>query len=506
MSKGAVAAGHVLTAEAAAHALREGGNAVDAAVAAAWMACVVEPVLASPGGGGFAMVRAPEAGRVAAEDGTEPAAGDVVLCDFFVQTPGMARPEAEFRAVEADFGTTTQIFHIGPGSVAVPGFVPGLFALHERFGRLPMPVLLTPAQEVAARGHEVNAFQAFLFTVVAPILTDTPEARALFAPAGRLLGEGERLVNPDLAHLLSRLAAGGVAAWEEEVAPALLSLTAARGHLREEDLTAYTPCFRKPLEAEIAGGRAWLNPPPAAGGVMIALAVQALTSLADEHGNRGGCRPCDWALALNAADRARREAGHDVLALLSRLNPPAYRGTTHISVVDGEGMACAMTVSNGEGNGQIVPGYGFMPNNMLGEEDVNPDGAEGWPRGVRLSSMMAPTLAMRADGGFLALGSGGSNRIRSVIFLVLQRLLRHGEPLDVAVGAPRLHVERGHVDAEPGFSEAEYRALAALFPDHRFWREKSLFFGGCHAVERAAGGELRACGDARRAGHGVVVG
>ncbi|HFB99075.1 MAG TPA: Gamma-glutamyltranspeptidase, partial [Bryobacterales bacterium] len=165
----------------------------------------------------------------------------------------------------------------------------------------------------------------------------------------------------------------------------------------------------------------------------------------------------------------------------------------------------AMTISNGEGNGQIVPGFGFMPNNMLGETDVNPHGAAGWPRGVRLSSMMAPSLAADGGGAWFALGSGGSNRIRSVIFLMLQRLLVRGAPLAAAVAAPRLHVEEGHLDFEPGFDEAEAARLTALFADHRAWPEKSLFFGGCHAVARGADGTPVAAGDARRAGHGEVI-
>ncbi len=494
MAQGAVAAGHALTVQAAAEILRAGGNAVDAAVAAAWMACVVEPVLASPGGGGFAMVHAPGGGADVA------GMGETAVCDFFAQTPGQAREGADFRAVEADFGTTRQTFHIGPGSVAVPGFVPGLFALHERYGRRPMAALLAPARQVAAEGHAVNAFQAFLFTVVAPILTDTAEVRALFAPVGALLKEGEQLVNPELARLFERLAAGGLAAWQEEVVPALLSVVGKDGHLRQEDFEAYAPCWRAPLETAIGGGRAWLNPPPAAGGVMVALAAQALSEIGDD-----GCRPCAWAQALDVADMARRAAGDDVMALFARLHPPAHKGTTHISVVDSHGLACAMTVSNGEGNGQIVPGFGFMPNNMLGEADVNPHGAQGWPEGVRLSSMMAPTIAERADGSFLALGSGGSNRIRSVIFLVLQRLLRSGEPLEDAIAAPRLHVEDGHLDVEPGFSQAEREALAALFPDHRFWPSTSLFFGGCHAVERTPDNGLHAHGDSRRAGYAAIL-
>ena len=483
-TQGAVAAGHELTARAGRFALEEGGNAVDAAIAAAWMACVAEPVLASPGGGGFAMI---------AEKGDAPR-----VCDFFAQTPKRAASLADFHAIEADFGTTTQTFHIGLGSTATPGFVPGLFALHARAGRLPMRDLLAPAAAIARAGHKVNAFQAFLTRVIAPILLHTDEARALFAPSGALPEEGESFANPALARFLELLADGGLTAYENEAVPAMLEGQDAAGHLTPEDFSAYEVCWRAPLEARIGSGRAWLNPPPAASGALIALALELMN-------DDPACPPCAWAGALDGADCARRDCGHDLRALMARLGPPAHRGTTHISTLDEDGRACALTISNGEGNGHVVSGLGFMLNNMLGEADVNPAGARGWPRDTRLSSMMAPTLARAADGTLFALGSGGSNRIRSVIFLMLNRLLAQGMPLAAAIEAPRLHVEAGHLDFEPGFTPGEARALSAAFPDHRAWDEKSLFFGGCHAVRRAQDGTFSACGDARRAGAAEII-
>ncbi len=484
---GAVAAGHELTVKAARHALEEGGNATDAACAAAWMACVVEPVLASPGGGGFAMV---------AENGATPQ-----LCDFFARTPLHVNPDADFHAIEADFGTTTQTFHIGPGSTATPGFVPGIFALHGRHGRLPMARLIAPAAVIARRGHTVNAFQARLARIISPILLASEGTRALFAPSGGLLTEGQMLANPDLARFLESLAEGGPDWYMAEAVPRMLTLQHGAGHLREEDFEDYAPEWRTPLREKAADGLVWLNPPPAASGVMIALANRKAEK--EEHPDE--CRPCIWAAALDHADRLRRDSGHDLDALAARLGPPSSRGTTHISVIDGEGGACALTVSNGEGNGHVVPGLGFMPNNMLGEEDVNPAGRSGWPTGVRLSSMMAPTIARGEDGTLHVLGSGGSNRIRSVIFLVLRRLMALRQTLAEAVEAPRLHVEAGHLDFEPGFLRTEAEALARMFPDHREWKEHSMFFGGCHAVSRRRDGTLEACGDPRRSGSADVM-
>ncbi|HHN67644.1 MAG TPA: gamma-glutamyltransferase, partial [Thermopetrobacter sp.] len=282
---GAVAAGHELTVAAAKQALAAGGTAVDAAVAAAWMACVAEPVLASPGGGGFAMVGA---------------AGETpVLCDFFAQTPKWRNPQAVFGAAGCDFGDATQVFHVGHGSTATPGFVPGLFALHERFGRLPMAALIGPAAQAAARGFTVTPFQEYLMGVVESILGHSASARRVFLPRGRLPKAGERFANPDLAAFLRLLAGGGLAAHAEDVIPRILGQQRAAGHLRDDDVADYAVAWRAPLRVQRGDGVVWLNPPPAAGGVMIALALAAL----DEAGMRD-CPAGAMAAALAAADDA----------------------------------------------------------------------------------------------------------------------------------------------------------------------------------------------------------
>ena len=493
---GAIACGHALTARAAEEMLRSGGNAVDAAIAAAAMACVVEPVLAGPAGGGFAMV---QAGADAAPQ----------LCDFFCQTPRQCNADAVVEAAEADFGDTTQVFHIGPGTVAPSNFIEGLAELHQRHGRLPWQALFAPAIEVAGRGHAVSAFQASLLRIIAPIVTHTKAARGLFAPAGRLLREGETLANPGQARFWRMVASGGVQAWRNEVWPVLLQAAgpASGGHLQEDDLKEHAVCWRAPLQISLHGGdaRIWLNPPPAASGVLIALALGWLAGHAQAWRRN---LPLACACALDHADALRRANAHDLTRLVAHL-PRAWRGTTHISVIDHDGITCAMTISNGEGNGHMLGDFGFMPNNMLGEEDVNPQGALHFPPNVRLSSMMAPTIAQLANGAHLALGSGGSNRIRSALLLVLARLLMDDEAADSSleqvVKAARLHVEEGALEVEPGLPDAQLQALLQAFPGHRVWNRPSMFFGGVHAVARMAGGMLAAAGDFRRDGVGMVI-
>ena len=177
-------------------------------------------------------------------------------------------------------------------------------------------------------------------------------------------------------------------------------------------------------------------------------------------------------------------------------------------VVDGTGMGAALTISNGEGNGSIIPGTGIMPNNMLGEDDLVPGDWHSWTPDTRLSSMMTPMAVSWPDGALAMLGSGGSNRIRTALAQVLVNLLDRGMALGEAVEAPRLHVEGGlmksgppAVDFElPGLAEEDRVAILAAFGQARGWAEHSMFYGGVHAAMRDGRGNVRAAGDPRRAG------
>ena len=147
-----------------------------------------------------------------------------------------------------------------------------------------------------------------------------------------------------------------------------------------------------------------------------------------------------------------------------------------------------------------------MLNNMLGEEDTNPQGFFRWRPDSRISSMMAPTLVERDNGSIAVLGSGGSNRIRTAILQVLVNLLRHGMDLRQAVEAPRLHAEHGVLNLEPGVDPALAQQLNGEFQRVEAWPDLNFFFGGVHAVAfDPANGRFEAAGDPRRGGVGVVV-
>jgi gamma-glutamyltranspeptidase/glutathione hydrolase len=155
-----------------------------------------------------------------------------------------------------------------------------------------------------------------------------------------------------------------------------------------------------------------------------------------------------------------------------------------------------MTTSNGECSGDVLPATGILANNILGEEDLHPDGFHAAPPGLRVASMMAPTIVVGPDGATIAvLGSGGSKRIRSTIAQVLVNVLVHGLDARAAVDAPRAHWDGDHTEVEPGLPAAAVEALAARGPLN-IWPGPSVYFGGAHLVLPGAG----AAGDPRRDG------
>jgi gamma-glutamyltranspeptidase/glutathione hydrolase len=502
--KGVVAAGHELTAQAAAEILQDGGNAFDACVAGLFMTFVAEAVFSSPGGGGFLMARRAGSDKV-------------TLFDFFAETPLKRRPEHEidFYPIHADFGPAKQEFHIGVGSSATPGVVPGLFALHEELCRLPMKRLVEPAVRAARAGFPLTAFQAYLLTVIAPILNATAGVAKIFAPDGTLLKAGDTFSNPDLAETIAWLAEDGARLFlDGDVGQAIVAQQRDGGYLTHADLADYHVARRTPILWQHDGAVVALNPPPAASGALIAFGLGFVQAVADAGRTLDALALKD---AMQATNEARASHGEGLAAKLAdgvlakrmreaARHPAAYRGTTHISVIDREGNAASASLSNGEGNGSIVGKFGFMLNNMLGEEDLSPEGLGTWRVGIRLSSMMAPTIILQPDGTVIALGTGGSNRIRTAILQVAVNLLDRFMSLEEAVDAPRLHLEKcGTLSFEPGLPEAVQGAFRAAGEKARAWPERNLFFGGVHAARRFGDGGVEGAGDPRRGGVVIVV-
>jgi gamma-glutamyltranspeptidase/glutathione hydrolase len=492
--------------------LEAGGNAFDAALGALCTAAIAEPLLVSLGGGGFLL---------ALPDGEKPR-----VYDFFCQTPARKRPENEldFYPILADFGTAEQEFHIGTGSIAVPGVVAGLFTAHRELGRMPLRDIVAPAAVLAREGFRVDAFHHYVIRILKPIIEATAESLALFESPdrpGHLLSEGEWLRNAAAAQSLEALVQEGAdlfyrGEWAERLAT---DCREHGGHLTREDLAAYRVERREPVVFRYRNGKCAINPPPSPGGCLVAFALAVMsdwTSGDERWGSRDhglnllrGMRAASVARHEYAMESGLDEAkmrlllGEDTVRAWQqglRLHSLFSRGTTHISVADAQGNIASLTASNGEGSAYVLPGSGIMLNNMLGEEDLNPGGFHRWREGSRLISMMAPAVAELKDGTRFALGSGGSNRIRSAITQVLVNLLDFGMSLEQAVAAPRIHLERDMLSIEPGFPEDTLEALTGAVPRHHLWPDKNLFFGGVHVVSATPDGRFDGAGDPRRGG------
>jgi gamma-glutamyltranspeptidase/glutathione hydrolase len=441
--RGAIAAGHPLTAEAGARVLREGGNAVDALLAAAFTAFVTEGPLTGPAGGGFAVVYEPE--------------GRTTMLDCFFQAP--RAPLGEMQELVIDFGDAgTQVFHIGEGSVAVPGLVPGLERVHAGFATRAWGELFEPALAVAREGFERDAQRVTLHRILEGILLRDEGGR-------RIYGNTERVDTVDTCAILEQVRDAGSAA----VARLLPEYA--------DDLGAYRVLEVEPLELPVLG-RSILSMPSQGGGVV----QRILERLAAHEGEP----------LLEAEARAVADA-------YGPLGSGPLPGTTHISVVDGDGLAAGLSSTLGSGSG--VFRAGTQLNNMLGELDVIGIGEKA--PGERLASMMTPTLVLDEGRPQLLIGSAGSVRLAGAIAQVTWRFLRGMHVAD-AIAAPRLHVEGTTLHVEGGWPDGDVEALPASWDVNR-WDDLNLFFGGVQAVERTATGGFQAAGDPRRGGVGVVV-
>ena len=492
--RGAVAAGHPETAGAAADVLRDGGNAFDAALAAMCVACVTEPVLASLGGGGFLTAH--------------PAGGSPVVYDFFPQTPINSRPEADidFFPITADFGPAQQEFHIGMGSMATPGMVRGLTRIQKDLGSMPLSRIVESVVNLARNGVEVNRLQAYVLGVVEVICTHNEDCLRAYGSSrvpGKTAQAGEVLTFPEMADTFEALAREGEDLfYRGDIAATLVADSQTRGGLLEAaDLDAYQVELRHPLKSAFAGATIYTNPPPSVGGMLIAFGSELLKNGVLEGLEFGSAAYLErLARVMTNTQKARIEsklhemapenAARDFLRpeLVDAYrggvlgHPAATRGTTHISVIDAAGNAAGVTVTNGEGAAYIIPGTGIMMNNMLGEEDINPQGFHRWPRDVRLSSMMAPSIVQHDNGWTQVMGSGGSNRIRTAMLQVLVNQLAFGMNPAQAVNAPRIHVEGDLVSVEAGFESAAVDTLERVCPRVERWDEINFFYGGAHCV------------------------
>jgi gamma-glutamyltranspeptidase / glutathione hydrolase len=503
--KSIVASGHTLVSDSAGAILAAGGNAFDAVVAAGFASTLVEQTLTSLGGGGFLLGHSEEYNQD-------------LFFDFFVDTPGCGRLQSEvephFFPVTVQFSGAPQDFNVGLGSVAVPGTVKGLLHVHQKLGRMPLQDVVQPAIELA-RGHRLNCRQAYFLSLLRPITTMFPEGKELYGDGDSALVEGDILRNHKAAVFLEQLIDDlGDSFYRGDIAKAIdEDMRNGNGLLTLEDLSSYKVIERAPLKLPYRDAKFLTAPAPSIGGLLIGL------SLALQGAHK--VPECSWdstehlmnTLGLMQEVEILREQGITTVGQFEEFleNDGLFsasvnqyrlfsRGTTHVSIADSEGNCASMTCSNGEGSGYFAPGTGIMLNNMMGEDDLHPDGFHSSPPGQRVASMMSPSMLVKDGRVELVIGSGGSKRIRTAISQVLVQVTDFNRPLQKAVDAPRLYWDGSCLQVEPGFSVEAMNALKERV-DVNIWDEIDVFFGGVHAVVPGCEG----AGDLRRGGAVVEI-
>ena len=502
---GAIAGGEKSTVDAAFQILENGGNAFDAAVGAVFTSMVSEYTLTGAGGGGAFLAC--------------PVNSEPTLFDFFVDTPPPQKEkDLDFFGILVDFGSSQQEFHIGQGSVAIPGNTAGLLMVHERLGHLPLKTVLEPSIAAARSGVIINKAQAYLIKILEPILTHSQAGLDLFRPNGELLNHGDRFQNPAFADFLEILVHERARYfYQGDGAELILKTIGKKGLITRECLASYGVVERNPIKTSFMGKTIYTNPPPSTGGALITFLLQLL----DQTAKGSASDFINLVKAMQVTSRARREICHDAqdtsqisqvqetntfnhylklfnsgfYSIPNEPDPPSQGATTHVSILDNQGNVASVTTTNGQGCGYIIPEMGIMLNNMLGEEDLNPMGFHLWNRQQRLPTMMAPTVVIGEKGVELVLGSGGSNRLRSAISQVIINFFVKGMDLKTAVHAARIHLEGNVLHFEP---DTQLEDLPGDIQLHS-WDDQNLFFGGVNAVTPDD-----ACGDLRRGGSGLL--
>jgi gamma-glutamyltranspeptidase / glutathione hydrolase len=451
----AVAGGHPATVAAGIEILEEGGNAADAAVAAALASCVAETVMTGLLGGGHAIYFDAETGRTR-------------NLDCFVAVPGLGREprDADLVHLQVPFGAELVHYAIGPASCAVPGLPAGLVTLAGEHATLPWSRLVEPALGLARSGVDFPPAHAACLAMLAPVMTMN-EGAAIYAPRGELLRAGERLEQPGLAVALELLAGDPQSLYTGELGDELLQLSVERGGLlTEDDLHAYSAVWSEPVKVDYGA---------------VTLATRGDLSGVPETVPR--------LPVLRGLDETER-----VFALVDVLEADTELAgdTTNVTVVDAVGNACVITSSLGLGSGDYLPGLDLHLNSMLGEADLLRGPHEP---GTRMHSMMAPTIVFDGEGLSLAAGAAGGTRLKTALLGVISSILDEGLSAEAAVQRARFHPAPAVLNAEPGVDEVALAELEARGRAVRRWPAPHHYFGGVSVVSRAG-----AAGDPRRSG------
>ncbi|MEQ8335115.1 gamma-glutamyltransferase [Nisaea sp.] len=487
---GAAACGNADASRAALDILEAGGNAIDAAVAAAYVMGTVEPLDSGIGAGGFMILHDAASGKTEAVDflGVAPMAARYELYpsidtgnDYIIRVKGRENER-------------------GHRSVAVPGSVRGLGEAQAKFGRLAMADVLAPAIALAEGGFRVGHKAALRMARTEGLLTLTEATRKLLLkPDGSLYKAGEEMANPEYGQSLRMIAKDGPDCfYKGALADLLLAEMAAHdGFLSRADLESYEAIWRAPATARFKGHDVATMPPPSSGGLVFAgLAALEHESVTD------GAHYDPLAGAMLEMFR-KRAAGYGDPAFV-KVAVGESSETTSLAVIDRQGNAACITYSNNNHSGVVLPGTGILLNNQMMLFSPWPGNPNEVVGGKRPVSSMMPSLMFRDGKVRMAIGASGSTRIPTSIMQVLFNRLVLGDSLPDAVGRARLHAETETLLADAELQEAVAGIAEARNLQLKLSPGRDPMLASVQAVAVNDDGTLAAVGDPRARASGMV--
>lgn len=447
--------------------IRDGGNAVDAAVATAFALAVTHPTAGNIGGGGFLVYRA--------------ANGDATTFDFRETAPAAAHPEMWLKDGKYDF----DVHHNSHRSVGVPGTVAGLHMAWKAHGSKPWADLVAPSVRLARDGFEVSHGLARSLAGQLEQFKKYPASLAQFSKNGAPYEAGDTLKQPDLARTLERIASQGPAGFYEGETAALIEkeMQAHDGLITRDDLKNYQAKQREPIRSTYRGYEIIGMPPPSSGGIAVAQMLNVLEDFdlkANGYGSAKNLHLVAESMRRAFADRAQYLGDPDfvsdmpVARLISKEHaaslrktinparastsspttftwPTESQETTHFSVVDAQRNAVSLTytLEYGYGSRIVVPGAGFLLNNEMGDFNAGPgltneNGLIGTEPnlarpGKRMLSSMSPTIVAKDGQLFMVTGSPGGRTIINTVLLTILNAIDFGMNAQEAVDAGRMH-------------------------------------------------------------------
>ncbi len=514
--------------------LKQGGNAVDAAIAVGFALAVTHPYAGNLGGGGFMLVRQSD--------------GRSTFIDFREKAPAAATRDMYLD----ELGKVTRDSLVGWRAAGVPGTVRGLELAHRKYGKLPWAKLLAPAVRLASAGFPVSyaLSQSLKGEGSTKLLGQFAESKRIFLKGGAYYEPDDKLMQPELGKTLARISALGSKDFYEGVTAKILAAEMAKngGHITAADLKGYQAVERKPLEGKYKGYGVITAPPPSSGGIGI---LQMLGMLEGSDYEKTGPEsaasihyvaetmrryyadrseylgdpdfvkiPVFGLLQPSYVKRLRETIDRDKATPSERVRPGRpilgeSTETTHFNVVDTAGNAVALTytLNGGYGNGVTVAGLGFLLNNEMDDFAAKPGVANMFgliqgeanaiQPGKRPLSSMTPTILTKDGEFFMAVGAPGGSRIITAVLQVILNVVDFGMNVQDAVDAPRFHHQwmPDRLEFERGISPDTLALLAAK--GHKIEVSRPQVLARVEAILRS-GGWLQGGSDGRAVGKAVA--